>query len=542
METPPSSSESDYQFTPSQDWHSGHKVYWRSLFTLITSPAPRALEIGSWEGRSAVFTLNELCKPQGLLVSIDHFDRFETKAGRERFDKMTHNLKLTGIKHRILPQFSVPGLITLLEEATHDPDPGFHWIYIDGSHEASDTFLDGELAWRLARKGSIIVFDDYHWGAQPSDSPHHPKRGIDSFMSVHQGEYKIISGTKDKEYQMVLQKTIDMNVGFTFDEATRDQVHKQLLLDAPINVALAVDSPYAMPASVAILSAANATSRRITFYILDCGLTPSDVVRLQESVPKQRSGVTLFFLKPPESGLMGELGTVWSKIDLIQVLPVERALYLDADILVRKDLLPLWSTDLQGKLIVAAPDVGYPYGHASSQQAGHFPYFNAGVMLIDLARVRLIKEEIDHTCRKMKDSHFKDQDALNAVFRGKWLELSLAWNASGLGTYASIPHPDREHLKLGEMKDPSIVHFTGPLHPTMAHVINPWVQPYVAKPWGYAGAPGHPYAAEWWNVLEGTGWKGWKESAEYEEMRKSQLDRAIAEGVRDLNNTINKVI
>ncbi|KAJ1304215.1 hypothetical protein OPQ81_008614 [Rhizoctonia solani] len=531
-------SELHYRFTESQDWFSGNKPQWRALFTLITSPTPRALEIGSWEGRSAVFTLTELCKAQGSLVCIDHFDAFETEAGRQRFDKITHNLKVTGFKHRILPQFSVPALMKLLKEASHEPDPGFDWIYIDGSHEASDTFLDGELAWRLARKGSVVVFDDYRWDAQPSDSAHHPKRGIDSFMQLHKGEYNIILGTKDGEYQMVLHKTVDMRIGFAFEGASEDQVHKEIPRDHPINVALAIDSAYAMPASVTILSAANATAGRMTFYVLDCGLTPSDINRLQLSIPKHRSEVTLVFLKAPDSGITHELGPVWSKFDLMQVLPVERALYLDADILVRKDLRPLWSTDLQYKPIAAAPDVGHPYGHPSTRGSQRFLYFNAGVILMDLARVRLIKKDIDRTTRKMKDSFFKDQDALNIIFRGKWVELSLKWNASGVGTYADIPHPDREQLRLGDMTDPSIVHFTGPLHPPMSHVINPWVQPYVAKPWGYAGAPGHPYAAEWWRTLQETGWKDWKGSADYEEMRKSQSDRARVMGIESFEEAL----
>ncbi|KAF8746762.1 Methyltransferase domain [Rhizoctonia solani] len=90
------------------------------------------------------------------------------------------------------------------------------------------------------------------------------------------------------------------------------------------------------------------------------------------------------------------------------------------------------------------------------------------------------------------------------------------------------------------MKDPSIVHFTGPLHPSLAHVINPWVQPYVAKPWGYAGAPGHPYAAEWWETLEGTAWKGWKGSAEYEEMKRLEANKAVTEAINELENAISK--
>lgn len=525
-----------YRFTETQDWFSGHIPLWRELFAQIISPAPRALEIGSWEGRSAVFTLTELCSDHGSLVCIDHFDGFRTEAGRERYAKVIHNFGLTGRPHRVLPQFSVPALMTLLQEATRESSPGFDWIYVDGSHEASDTLLDGELVWRLARKGSIIVFDDYRWERELPSSPHHPRRGIDAFMTLHAGEFEVISGTNEGEYQMILRKTVEMNIGFAFEGATSERVYAEL--GWGINVAMASDSEYAMPTAVAITSAIEATPGRITFYILDCGLTTTDTTRIQESMPADRPDATLVFLPLSASGLARQMGPIWAKFDLFKVLPVERALYLDADILVRKDLRPLWSTDIGSNMIAAAPDVGHPFGHPSVAKADRFPYFNAGVILIDLACTRSIIDELYQTAQAMKDSHFKDQDALNVAFRGRWYELSLKWNASGMGTYAEIPTSDRSVLRLAEMADPSIVHFTGPLHPSMDHVINPWVQPYVAKPWGYAGAPGHPHAAEWWNMLKKTAWASWKGSPEYKEMKRLQSDKARQVGLKKFEDTL----
>jgi predicted O-methyltransferase YrrM len=135
-----------------------------------------------------------------------------TPAGRERYDKVLHNFSLTGKPFRIMDEFSVPALITLLQEEMSAQSPGFDWIYIDGSHEADDTFLDGELAWRLGKKGAIVIFDDYHWDKEPEDNIHHPKRGIDAFMSLHRGEYECLSSPSD--YQMILRKSSEMRIGF----------------------------------------------------------------------------------------------------------------------------------------------------------------------------------------------------------------------------------------------------------------------------------------------------------------------------------------
>lgn len=527
-------SKDDFRFTPTQDWFSGNIPQWKTWFSHITRPSPRALEIGSWEGRSAVFTLLNLGQGDASIVCIDHFDSFHTDAGRERFNKMSHNLRLAGRPHRILPQFSVPGLMILLEEATRDSEPGFDWVYVDGSHKAADPFLDGELAWRLARKGAVFVFDDYRWTREPSDSAHHPKPGVDGFMTLHRGEFEILSGARDGEYQMALRKTVDMNIGFAFEGATAANVEKEL--EWGLNIALAVDSGYAMPAAVALSSAAHVTPGRITFYVLDYGISPSDVSRLQESLPTNRPDVTLVFLRLPSPNLSTELGPTWAKIDLIRALPVERALYLDADVLVRKDLRPLWSTNLGTKLIGAAPDVGNPTGQPSIPEP--FPHFNAGVILMDLAKIRLSMDHVFQIARQMKDSPLADQDALNKAFRGAWLELSLKWNATGLGTYADRLTPERSALRLAEMTDPGIVHFTGPLHPSMAEVLNPWVQPYLAKPWGYAGAPRHPFEGEWWSALEKTSWSGWKESEEYKTLKQAKASEKQVLAIEEFRKTL----
>ncbi|PSS31980.1 hypothetical protein PHLCEN_2v2222 [Hermanssonia centrifuga] len=499
--------EPQYIFTETQDWFSHNIDTWRSFLPHVTSPAPRVLEIGSWEGRSAIFMLTELCGSRGSLVCIDHFDLMKTEAGRKRYAQLQHNLTLTGKPFRVVSEFSVPALMSLLQEAITADDPGFDWIYVDGSHRADDTFLDGELAWRLAKKGAVIVFDDYLWDQEPVESIHHPKRGVDSFILLHAGEFEIISSPDS--YQMVLQKTSEMRIGFLMKEA--ESVPSMEGFDHGMHVALVVDSSYAMPAAVAIRSTLVHTGGRITFYVVDLGLSKDDKDRIEEVI-RLFPNATLRFFQLPKESLAADMGLVWAKIDMISVLPVERVLYLDADILVRADLRDLWDTDLQEKAIGATVDVGHPMGHASVQRE---PYFNAGVMLMNLAKVRLNVAALESTARKMKNFAYMEQDALNVHFRDDWCALDLRWNAQGLGTYANCPSPERDALNLSTMGEGAIVHFTGPVNPAMEDVLNPHVQPYTSKPWGYAGAPGHPFREEWWAALDQTGWKGWRRSDEH---------------------------
>jgi len=493
-----------YQFTPTQDWFSHNIEHWLTLFPFVESKHPRILEIGSWEGRSAVFLLNNLAKDSGEIVCIDHFDLLQTEAGRQRFDRINHNLSQIEKKSRVLSQFSVPALMTLLQEEMPSSNPGFDWIYIDGSHRADDTMLDGEVVWRLARNGAIIIFDDYHWDKEPVDSIHHPKRGINAFLTLHAGEYERLSD--EAHYQVVLKKTTDMRIGFLVGEAKDGQL--QETLEYGINVVLAVDSTYAIGAAVTIHSVTNTAHGRITIYVVDCGLTQEDRQRLERTCDGN-SDATVVFLRLPNGSLANELGVIWAKIDMLKVLPVERVLYLDADTLVRRSVDELWSFDLGGKTIGAVTDIGHSMGHSKIERR---PYFNAGVLLIDLSKARLVIHELEGLAKEMKDAKFRDQDVLNVYFADAWTPLGLTWNAQGLGTYANYPSPDRDTLPLDTMNDPNIVHFTGPVHPSVVEVLNPYVQPPTAKPWGYLGAPNHPYENEWWQVLEKTCWKGEKAS------------------------------
>ncbi|KAF8335997.1 glycosyltransferase family 8 protein [Cantharellus anzutake] len=518
--------KSKYEFTETQDWFSGHEPTWKSLILQVTASKPRALEIGSWEGRSAVFLIENLTKDEGHITCIDHFDLERTPEGIERLRKIRNNLALAGGPHRIIDDFSLPALNMLLHEALPQKDPGFDWIYIDGSHEADDTLLDGELAWRLAKKNAIIIFDDYDWKAQPVESRHHPRRGIDAFMAVHEGEYEVLPS----DYQMILRKTSDMRIGF-LSKDTKEFSREGF--EYGINLAVTTNNEYAMPASVALHTVIANTPGRISIYILQYELSEDNQRKLRASV-SSRDEVTLRFIRLPKSSLYCTLGPQWGKIDAVSWVPVERVIYLDADVLVRKDVSALWDSDLQGASLGAVQDVGIPMRDGS-------PYFNSGVLLMDLAKIREDREALLRVCHSLKDSPVHEQDALNKHFKSRWRALDFRWNAQGLGTYANMPSAERDGLDLERMKiEPYIVHFTGPLHPSMADIINPWVQPYTAKPWGYAGAPGHPFAGEWWMEFSETEWVSWAGSEGRIDERKARRKQKIEEAIAKFNNALDE--
>jgi lipopolysaccharide biosynthesis glycosyltransferase/predicted O-methyltransferase YrrM len=536
-----------YIFTTSQDWFTHNIPIWEPyiddlLSTLPVGRAPRALEVGCWEGRSAVYILTKICNtPDSLLVCIDHFDLLRTVAGRERHAKVVHNLTLTGSPFRILDEFSIPGLMTILnEEALANQDGGFDFVYIDGSHEADDTFLDAELAWRLTRPGGLIILDDYRWDREPASSMHHPARGIDAFITLHGGQFELLH----KEYQVILRKTVKMRIGF-LPKSDSSYTSESNPFEYSVYVAICVNSSFAMAGAVALRSAIDATSGRMTFYIIDCGLQPEEKHKLEESIPQARADEVTIIFHPLPPGSRGIRDPMWAKVDMLMhpsLLPVERILYLDADVLVRRDLKDIWGTDMGRKPFGAVRDIAFPVGHPGLPEVNRGRvYFNSGVLLVNLLIFRQRLPEMKNALATVQETAYKDQDFLN-VFFSDFYELDIVWNAGGLGTYASWSSDswssvDRDNTwpqgLTTLLADPAIVHFTGALHPSMTSVLNNSFQPWLGKPWGYSGAPGNPFAEHWWEVLEKTAWKGIRQDKTFKESlilaKKAVVEDALAE-------------
>ncbi|MBB3565493.1 lipopolysaccharide biosynthesis glycosyltransferase [Rhizobium sp. BK512] len=109
-------------------------------------------------------------------------------------------------------------------------------------------------------------------------------------------------------------------------------------------------------------------------------------------------------------------------------------MYLDGDILVLDALEQLWNIDLGEAVIGAVPDywldnvVSIGSGGTGGPRVER--YFNAGILLIDLAKWRaegISERSLDYLDR-FPTTEYSDQDALNVACAGKWKVLDRAWN------------------------------------------------------------------------------------------------------------------
>ena len=166
---------------------------------------------------------------------------------------------------------------------------------------------------------------------------------------------------------------------------------------ASLAIACASDRCYALPLAVMLRSllANLRPDCSVEVYAVDDGIGLADKAKVMASLTDR---ATLHWVEPSGLALSGlptwgrMPSTTYQKLTLGEWLPahVEKVLWLDCDLLVLDDIMPLWDTDLEDWHVLAVPDQRVPllssrFGVAPYRELG-LPagarYFNAGVMLI----------------------------------------------------------------------------------------------------------------------------------------------------------------
>ena len=206
----------EYKFT--QDWFSWAPAVWEQLIPLLPE-RKKFLEIGSFEGRSATWIIENMLDNEavpGSVLCIDTWEggeehnngemsgaeeRFKHNVGvaQAKYWKRTGNLDAYSIVDTFKGKSDLAlAHIRAVDERYWDE---FDFIYIDGSHVAKDVLTDACMAWPLLKKQGIMVFDDYMWG-EPRDILHRPKPAIDAFVNIFAEEVDMVH----MGYQLIVRK------------------------------------------------------------------------------------------------------------------------------------------------------------------------------------------------------------------------------------------------------------------------------------------------------------------------------------------------
>lgn len=197
---------------------------------------------------------------------------------------------------------------------------------------------------------------------------------------------------------------------------------------------------FALGVGVALASALGRMRRdlRPDVFVFDLGMAGPSKARLARIAARARC--PLEFIDPGAARLQ-ELPSVldaatFARLLVPTILPgrVRRALYLDADVLVRRDLAPLFEIDLGDAPLAAVRDWGIQSTASSlsgiRDRSSARPYFNAGVLVFDTAAARAGRvgmRALEYIAADAHPLRFDDQDALNATV-DRWHELDREWN------------------------------------------------------------------------------------------------------------------
>ena len=194
---------SEYQFT--QNWFGWGPQIWPELIKFL--PGRKSfLEIGSFEGRSTVWTIEHMMEDGGEIYCIDTWGGGEEHVNGEmdgaKF-RFNENIRLVREKFPDRKVTSCTGLSTDWLPSLACEKLKFDFIYIDGSHKAKDVLTDACMAWPLLKRDGLLVFDDYLWKPPGFALTQRPKMAIDAFVNIFEDELVMAHNG----YQLIVRKT-----------------------------------------------------------------------------------------------------------------------------------------------------------------------------------------------------------------------------------------------------------------------------------------------------------------------------------------------
>lgn len=216
-----------------EDWFQHNIPFWRQwLGSFAGKPGLRALEIGSFEGRSTLWLCeNILNSPDSRIDCVDFFAPdpvYGDYHARFRENTASHRGKIreyAGNSYDMLKQVEGP----------------YDIVYVDGWHSAFGAMADGVMAWPMLKVGGVMIFDDYLWVPPKLGKPEKPavlprtliklrggdwrregalkqiqrvavdtpKMGVDALLATLAGYHEVIGS----DYQLAVRKTRGFDQG-----------------------------------------------------------------------------------------------------------------------------------------------------------------------------------------------------------------------------------------------------------------------------------------------------------------------------------------
>ncbi len=248
-----------------------------------------------------------------------------------------------------------------------------------------------------------------------------------------------------------------------------------------IQVITAAEQDYVQPMTIMLFSVLenleNATPINISVISNDLKAPARDV--LCRLVSAYKNATIVFYCV--EDTFFKHLGThtdyissaTYYRLMIPDLVPghIEKAIYLDADMIVRNDIAALWQVDLKEKAVGAVPEKTpeirtEPWDTHNLRRLQlplDHPCFNAGLLLMNLNAWR--SQDVSRTCIEFLKEYpertgLDDQDALNYVLQDNWLALDYKWNIITVWYHDEIKKRLSRNQIYNACKHPAIIHYT----------------------------------------------------------------------------------
>ncbi len=209
-------------------------------------------------------------------------------------------------------------------------------------------------------------------------------------------------------------------------------------MDDKINVVYAVNDLYAHAAAASIYSVWFNTKHKelCRFYVLYLDLLKQNYLKFMEL--SEQYNIKIQMIEVNSDKIEGLYEVDYFKLEMYlrifigDLFPAEKkALYLDCDTIVKKDIKELYDTDLGQNVLGAVYDIPNVFRCKELEKIGIDPqkYFNSGVLLINLNLFRgEMSQKILSLIKNNRSFRCPDQDALNLCCKDLVKSLDLRWN------------------------------------------------------------------------------------------------------------------
>ena len=271
-----------------------------------------------------------------------------------------------------------------------------------------------------------------------------------------------------------------------------------------INVALCSDNTYFIQLCVALsslLKSANCNTVYEVNILLSNGISEENMSLLKFiQALYTRHTINTINCQNEYKGLECTIAHItvptYYRLLLPSLLPnVKKCIYLDCDVIVKKDLSDLYSIDIEGYYVAGVRAAGYFYPESSAKStcdclgiSSISNYINAGVMLLNLDLLR--KDNVEPIFKELAFKKYpsQDQDVINKVCFSKTKILAPKFNAM---TKYKLESPDFYFTRNCLQNAYGLELWTeARLHPYIIHYADK------IKPWNDLNSDS---SADWWS-------------------------------------------